>query len=247
MASHQKQHQHHPSDFLIDTSVFYIDSLTQVHIGLDSKDLFWPKILFVNGTDQIPVNIQFLQRLYSLYPYFSSLYDDLDGVVILQDEYTTVRVLQAYSNKIYLVIESPQTHLEDSLPTICTTRKKEIWMSFESAKQLYKLKNVIFDNLYRKLILTRPRIVREVKMLLKHIVNNNDDDDVTGKSVQKDKLTLPKNKVCDTQYMIYFHEIVKTEYISKCLDFASRVIFVKNNARIKVNFNSQILNLLLFV
>lgn len=111
-------------------------------------------------------------------------------------------------------------------------RKKLICLSFDASKRLYILKNIIFDNLYRKLIPTRPRIVREIKMLLRHIVNNNDDDDDDD-----NKLIMPKNKICDIQFMIYFHEIVNTEYMTKLLDFASKVIFVKNNGRIKENFN----------
>lgn len=192
-----------------------------MHIGLDSRDLFWPKIVIVGGIDQIAVNIQFLQRLYAIYPYFSSLSGSLDGIVILQDEQTTMRVIEAYTRKSYMVIET-QSFMNHTTATMCPIWKIGISLTLEMAKRMYKLKNKIFDNIYRKLILTRPRIVREIKMIMKNVVNNIDND----------KLTMPKNKI--NECMICFHKIINTEYMEKCLDFASRIIFVKNSPRIKV-------------
>lgn len=224
MTSQPKQQQH--SDYLIDTSVYDIDFLTHVYIGLDSRDLFWPKIVFSNGSNQITVTIQFLQRLYAIYPYISSLSQKLNKVVILQDEQTTVRILQAYSTKLYLIFEA-QSFVEHKTESVYLIREKSIWMTIDMTKRLYELKNKIFDSIYRKLIVTRPRIVREIKMILKHVVNNIDDDETIY------KLTIPKTK--PSNCMIYFHDIITTEYIEKCLDFASRIIFVKKNTpRIKV-------------
>lgn len=222
-----QQNQQH-SDNLIDTSVYTIDSSIYLHIGLDSSDLFWPKIVFGNSTEQIEVNIQFLQRLYAIYPYFASLTESLDGMVILQDEYTTVRVLQAYSMKIYMLIEK-QIFLEHATGTKCPNMKIEIWMTVESTRRLYELKNIIFDNIYRKLILTRPCVVQEIKTLLKHVVNNIDDTKTT--------IDMPTSKI--NGFMMYFHEVINTEYMKKCMDFVSSVIFVKNSPRIKVIFFLQ--------
>lgn len=91
------------------------------------------------------------------------------------------------------------------------------------------MKNIIFDNIYRKLILTRPCVVQEIKTLLKHVVNNIDDTKTT--------IDMPTSKI--NGFMMYFHEIINTEYMKKCMDFASSVIFVKNSPRIKVIFFLQ--------
>ncbi|XP_050545669.1 uncharacterized protein LOC126907961 [Daktulosphaira vitifoliae] len=200
-------------DSLFDTSTFAINILTHVRVGLDPLDLFWPKIELIEGCTTVNLTIHFLQRFYSMVGYFSLLSDN--DIVLLEDEHTVVQKLNGVTQSyVFFMIQSKDC------------KEYQIMLSQEGLNRFYELKNIIFETLNRKLLIARPQVVFEIKMILKTLI-------MDASAQNKQYLCKPEKKTLPS--MLFFHEINQTDYLSKCIDYASRVIFNNNRHKIKGN------------